>query len=712
MAIGNKPPAGAGGGGGAGDITKGANVNLDGVGVYEGKSGTILQFRGVKSEHDNAALTAVLDATNKTVDLDLEEEKLLFDSLDLVPSAAPAYSAGRQWLDSTREFPSIWSKFTDVSYELGSALTEKATNQTGVTIPAGTPVYYAGRNGTTVLMAPADAADETKSKLFVGVTANEALNGDEALVRVFGVLPDIDTNTWDEGTILYIAEGGGLTSARPGSPNYEVVVGTVIVKDAVAGVLGININIESNLHTAADFFVGSTLTKNGVVISSDGVDITAAIDADGGGDIVIFKDDGKLATIPTTPAVSVTLTAGSDISPQTNYVYIDHADDTIKPSTSAPTGQYALLWFGDVQTAATVQLYGPVTSQRTSNEMHDDVNNGDVIHISNRLRQESAVYESGIQMTFAVDTVTSPDSITIANTAGAAWQKHLQTFAAVSDPAPFYVWNDPDAAYTRRTNINAILKDSTGTIWTSPKSYFTLYWFAVVSSPDSDFGKIYCTLPSGDYASLDAAISDASKYANRSAPAITKGKAVPLYETVIQVTASGEAWTVERTVDLRGNRQGSVAGGGAINAIVDFPDNAFSIFDFNDDTAVATFSAQNIPTATEVETTFAPFDVDLAQVDSAPPTTVAAATFTVLTTHVTLEVDYTATGAVTITIDSDNAVAGRRFYIVDTGGNAGTNNITINTEGAETINGEVSGIIAADYESWEVYSDGTNFFIK
>ena len=105
--------------------------------------------------------------------------------------------------------------------------------------------------------------------------------------------------------------------------------------------------------------------------------------------------------------------------------------------------------------------------------------------------------------------------------------------------------------------------------------------------------------------------------------------------------------------------------------------------------------------------------VDTVTIDNEPTgTTVAAATFTVLTGHAALEVDYTATGACTITIDTDNAVAGRHFFITDTGGNAQTNNITVNTEGTEEINGETSAIMAGNYESWEVYSDGTDFFIR
>lgn len=92
--------------------------------------------------------------------------------------------------------------------------------------------------------------------------------------------------------------------------------------------------------------------------------------------------------------------------------------------------------------------------------------------------------------------------------------------------------------------------------------------------------------------------------------------------------------------------------------------------------------------------------------------TVSSATGTVELVDKLVHVTYTSTGAVTVTIDSDCAVDGNSFYIVDAGGNAGTNNITVATEGSETINGEVSGIIAADGESWEIYSDGTNFFLR
>ena len=73
------------------------------------------------------------------------------------------------------------------------------------------------------------------------------------------------------------------------------------------------------------------------------------------------------------------------------------------------------------------------------------------------------------------------------------------------------------------------------------------------------------------------------------------------------------------------------------------------------------------------------------------------------------EVD-TSGGAITLTLDTDDAVAGRRIVVKDVTGDAETNNLTVDTEGAETINGVASIIIIMNYGSAELYSDGTDWF--
>ena len=68
-------------------------------------------------------------------------------------------------------------------------------------------------------------------------------------------------------------------------------------------------------------------------------------------------------------------------------------------------------------------------------------------------------------------------------------------------------------------------------------------------------------------------------------------------------------------------------------------------------------------------------------------------------------------GAITITLDTDHVVAGKTFIIKDQDGNAASNNITIDTEASETIDGAADYTISTNYTSISIYSDGTNWFI-
>lgn len=93
-------------------------------------------------------------------------------------------------------------------------------------------------------------------------------------------------------------------------------------------------------------------------------------------------------------------------------------------------------------------------------------------------------------------------------------------------------------------------------------------------------------------------------------------------------------------------------------------------------------------------------------------TTVNSGTYNLATTDFIVDVTYTATAAVTsLTLPTAQTTSGRIIVVKDSGGNASANNITIDTEGSETIDGSATYVIDADYESINLYSNGSNWFI-
>lgn len=76
-----------------------------------------------------------------------------------------------------------------------------------------------------------------------------------------------------------------------------------------------------------------------------------------------------------------------------------------------------------------------------------------------------------------------------------------------------------------------------------------------------------------------------------------------------------------------------------------------------------------------------------------------------------LDVKYTPTGAVAIDLKTAYLTKGKVLHIKDSGGNAGANNITITSEGAQTFDGAANVVISINYAAISLYCDGTNLFI-
>jgi len=67
-------------------------------------------------------------------------------------------------------------------------------------------------------------------------------------------------------------------------------------------------------------------------------------------------------------------------------------------------------------------------------------------------------------------------------------------------------------------------------------------------------------------------------------------------------------------------------------------------------------------------------------------------------------------GAVTITLPTAEVRKGRVYTVKDESGAAATNNITVDTEGSETIDGSATDVLSDNYGAKTYYSDGSNWF--
>ena len=97
-------------------------------------------------------------------------------------------------------------------------------------------------------------------------------------------------------------------------------------------------------------------------------------------------------------------------------------------------------------------------------------------------------------------------------------------------------------------------------------------------------------------------------------------------------------------------------------------------------------------------------------------TAITAATYDLLATDRFLAVDYTTTGAVTsLTLPTAQCNGaeddGRNIIIKDTGGSATASNITIDTEGTETIDGQTTQTISTDYNSVSLECYSSNWYV-
>ena len=201
-----------------------------------------------------ASLTADLQALSQTAltaPAIQNSNTLRTNYLDLEQNAAYVNKIARFAWNSTDQTANLGMEY-DVVQQIGLEQYARVANFTGVTIPNGTVVGFAGAVPDSALsVAPYLANGATPTLYVLGVMTHDLPDtGDKGYATTFGFVRDLNTSAFALGDILYASPtvAGGLTKVKPTAPDNVVPIAAVLQVGTTDGVIFVRPTIEQQKY--------------------------------------------------------------------------------------------------------------------------------------------------------------------------------------------------------------------------------------------------------------------------------------------------------------------------------------------------------------------------------------------------------------------------------------------------------------------------------
>lgn len=155
-----------------------------------------------------------------------------------------------------------------VKLQLGQENFVRVTNRTSNTITNGTVVVLSGATGNRPKIILASNT-ESNSHNVIGVVTSDILDKHIGYVTTEGLVRDLDTSLYTEGTKLWLSTGGTFTNIEPISPIHKVVIGFVVRQHDNQGVILVNIDTGSDISDLHDVKITNVKNKDMLVYSGN-----------------------------------------------------------------------------------------------------------------------------------------------------------------------------------------------------------------------------------------------------------------------------------------------------------------------------------------------------------------------------------------------------------------------------------------------------------
>ncbi len=168
------------------------------------------------------------------------------DYIDLSESPAPVDKTRRLSWNTTDQTVNLGMDY-GVTQQIGQETYARVGNTTGVTIPNGTVVGFAGATSNALLVAPYLADGSQPSLYILGIMTHDLPDsGEKGYCTTWGFVRDMDTSAFSPGDLLYASPtvAGALTNTKPTAPDNVIPLAACITSDATTGIIFVRPTIQ------------------------------------------------------------------------------------------------------------------------------------------------------------------------------------------------------------------------------------------------------------------------------------------------------------------------------------------------------------------------------------------------------------------------------------------------------------------------------------
>lgn len=168
------------------------------------------------------------------------------DYIDLSESPAPTNKTRRLAWNTTDQTVNLGMDY-GVTQQIGQETYARVGNTTGVTIPNGTVVGFAGATSNALLVAPYLADGSQPTLYILGVMTHDLPDsGEKGYCTTWGFVRDMNTSAFSPGDLLYASPtvAGALTNTKPTAPDNVIPMAACITSNATTGVIFVRPTIQ------------------------------------------------------------------------------------------------------------------------------------------------------------------------------------------------------------------------------------------------------------------------------------------------------------------------------------------------------------------------------------------------------------------------------------------------------------------------------------